>query len=176
MFWWAANRKGQFTVRFARQSICGQPAPHLILLLLPALLLPPRCEHSPEAPLVSMPADTPREAAITRMISQRMARRACSTLRQPVRIMIIAAREAPITMSRVSATNRPKAAIVTPTAMKVCRKLQGGGGEEGEGGKVGRGGGEGAAGALAGQAGKAGQSSDAGKSRKVKQSLPSLYF
>lgn len=30
-----------------------------------------------------MPVLTPSEAAITRMISQRMARRACSTLRQP---------------------------------------------------------------------------------------------
>ncbi len=148
-----------------------------------------------------MPVDTPSEAAITRMISQRMARRACSTLRQPaentrvqtpsqntsergqhdlpadgaprllhtqatckdrtdgvcwqltgsrlvmpgarfnqapllhlqvmaefplrspVRSMIIAARAAPITMSRVSATNRPKAVIVTASAMKVCRNL-----------------------------------------------------
>lgn len=40
-------------------------------------------KRSPEAPEFSMPVLTPSEAAITRMISQRMARRACSTLRQP---------------------------------------------------------------------------------------------
>lgn len=116
-----------------------------------------------DAPLVSMPADTPSEAAMTKMISHRIARRACSTDRQPVwlggrgreqrgerpsarwlgappppadlltcfptrppvAIMMPAASEAPITMSSVSATNRPKAAMVTPTAMKVCRKLRG---------------------------------------------------
>lgn len=42
-----------------------------------------RSSRSPDAPEVSMPADTPSEAAMTSTISQRMARRACSTLRQP---------------------------------------------------------------------------------------------
>lgn len=43
----------------------------------------------------------------------------------PVSSMMAAAREAPMTMSSVSATNRPKAVMVTPTAIKVCRNLRG---------------------------------------------------
>ena len=45
--------------------------------------MPPPQLPPPEAPDVSMPALTPRLAAMTSTISQRIALRACSTLRQP---------------------------------------------------------------------------------------------
>ena len=49
----------------------------------------------------------------------------------PVMSIIMAASAAPITMSRVSATNRPNAVMVTPRAMKVCRNLSGEAGSRG---------------------------------------------